>query len=265
MIRGLSLLPKIFFFRKHIICTLLLFALFSSNAFGCDKKLSVSVGSNWPPFSYYQDNKFIGLDIEIVELILNKLNYCWEYISYPSSSRGLMEMKKGNIDIIFAASYTEERAEYAIYSFAYRYEVMQLFGSASPEAQKEISETSLVAINRGSYYGANFGKFIENCNDCVISTNLASERIKLVSKRRVDFAVEEYLAGNYIIGQENLTDKVTVTNTIINSNPVYYLLNPKTFSPQEINKLNKAIEDSDEAISQLVIDYHRKFDNTQSE
>ena len=243
----------------------MLYLVTSSKVFACDKTISISVARDWPPFSYHDQGTYKGLDIEITERILKSINYCWRYYSYPSSSRALMEMKKGNIDLIFAASYSQERAAYATYSAAYRYEVMQLFASTNHDQDESFNNDSILAINRGAFYGENFNNHLKNCSECVIETNLAVERINLVKKGRVDFAVEELLAGIYIINQQKLNQYVQPINTTINSNPVYYMLNPERFNKLEVEKLNKAIEQNDEAINKLVESYHEMYSELYSE
>lgn len=244
---------------------LVLYIVISSRAIACDKTISISVARDWPPFSYYDEGTYKGLDIEITERILKSINYCWRYYSYPSSSRALMEMKKGKIDLIFAASYTQGRAAYATYSAAYRYEVMQLFASTNHDQDETFNDGSIIAINRGGYYGENFDNYLKNCSDCVVETNLAAERINLVRKGRVDFAAEELLAGIFIINQQKLHQFVQPTNTTINSNPVYYMLNPERFNAEEVEKLNKAIQQNDEAINKLVESYHEMYSEVYSE
>lgn len=238
---------------------LLFYLAAQTKVFACDKTLSISVAKDWPPFSYREQGAYKGLDIEITERILKSINYCWRYYSYPSSSRALLELKKGNIDLIFAASYSQERASYATYSKAYRYEVMQLFSNTKYDKETSYTRDSLIAINRGGYYGENFADYMNNCSECIVEVNLASERINLVSMGRVDFAAEELLAGIYIINQNKLNQFVQPTNITINSNPVYYMLNPARFDAQDVKKLNKAIESNDEAINQLVETYQQRY------
>lgn len=239
---------------------LIQFAIFcflnSFSAAACEKTISVSAGANWPPYSYYENEAYKGLDIEIVEHVLLKADFCWDYVVYPSSSRAFLEFKKGNVDLIFAASFVESRAEYASFSAPYRTEVMTLF--TQPDNPKEIRLTNetTVAVNRGSYYGALFQRYIEDCQSCIVETNLVAERINLVRLNRVDFAIEELLSGLYLINKHGISDAVMETNVTINHNPVHFMLNPEVFNQQEVESLNQAIETSDEFIRELVEKYY---------
>ncbi|MFD2167163.1 substrate-binding periplasmic protein [Thalassotalea euphylliae] len=230
----------------------------SSFAHTCEKTLTVSAATNWPPLSSLENNRYQGLDIEILEYVLTKAHYCWTYVAYPSSSRAFNELSKGHVDVIFAASYNEKRASYAKFTTPYRYEIMQLFTHADIAENAPLSKQSTIAINRGSYYGANFEKYRAECPSCVVETNLVSERLNLVKLKRVDFAVEELLSGNHLINKQGISALVRATNTTVNSNPVHLMLNPQIFNEEELAKLNRAIEQSDSKIVELVEKYHNQ-------
>ncbi|KTF13529.1 substrate-binding periplasmic protein [Pseudoalteromonas sp. H105] len=248
------------FSRLKLIAILIVTILaISAKAFACEKTIKISAASKWPPFSYTENGIQKGLDIEIIELVLSKAGICWEYIVYPSSSRALNELKHGRVDLIFAASFTEERSDYAIFSLAYRIEQMQLFENTNNAKTWGKSKNIVFAVNRGSYYGALFKKYVSDCYACVVETNHLNERINLVKKKRVDFAIEEYLAGSYFIIKNGMSDFVRPTNIMINSNPVYYMLNTQRFSKREVNILNDAIKNSDAEIAELIEKYQREL------
>ncbi|GEA10563.1 transporter substrate-binding domain-containing protein [Alteromonas sp. KUL49] len=227
----------------------------------CKKTLVVSVAQEWPPFSYLEDDEFKGLDIEIVELVLRNANYCWNYVYYPSSTRSLIELKKGNVDLIFAASYTSERADYAFYSEAYRFETMQLFGRIGQIAKSTLEAGSTIAVNRGSHYGNDFERYRQECEECIVDTNTASERFALVDRGRVDFAIEESIAGDYIIDKAGLTGSIVPTSVTINRSPVHFMLSKKQLTFLELDHLNQVIGNSHNEINSIVIKYHQRYGN----
>lgn len=253
---------------RTCICSLLFISIvfFSSDLFAngdnnnaCKDLVTVSVANNWPPFSYLEDGKYQGLDIEILELILQKLNKCPEYVFFSSSSRAFKEFQKGNIDLIFAASKSKARESFSVFSMPYRMENMQLFSHTDRAEANTISGTDLIAINRGSVYGEKFELLKENCEECIVETNLLKERIELVKRKRVDFTIEDQLAGNYFIKQAKLSNEVKPTNISIHLNPVHYMLRPGYFSPSEIESFNHATETSQSEIKLLVEQYANKL------
>ncbi|MEQ3512256.1 hypothetical protein ABMY35_02630 [Pseudoalteromonas sp. BZB3] len=48
-------------------------------------------------------------------------------MSYPSSKRALKELEVGNVDMLFAATKTDERSKNAHFSVSYREEKMMVF------------------------------------------------------------------------------------------------------------------------------------------
>ena len=118
-----------------------------------------------------------------------------------------------------------------------------------------LSTKSVIAVNRGSYYGDLFNQFKEHCGNCVVETNFTDERINMIKLNRVDFAIEELLAGNHLIKKLNISEYVEATPITINRNPVYLMLNPNTFNENDIKRLNKAILQSTNEINNLINSY----------
>lgn len=237
---------------------LTIFLLTSPLLPACPNPIDISAGKNWPPYSYYQNKKYNGLDIEIIEMLLEHAGLCFRYISYPSSSRAFEEFKKNQVDFIFAASYTSKRAEYSTFSLPYRLEIMQMFTRRDHPKPWDMSPRATFAVNRGSIYGEQFKQLTEQCNNCIVHTNLAEERLLMLQKRRVDYAVEDLLSGIYLLQKLNLNSELTVTKTAVNTNLVYFMLNQNTLSPQQIDKINEAIRIKKPAIKALVLKYQNR-------
>lgn len=221
----------------------------------CENTVTVSVANSWPPFSYLENGQYKGLDIEILELILKKLNKCPEYVFFSSSSRAFIEFQKGNIDIIFAASKSDARESFSVFSIPYRMENMQLFTHRDRTKEMAISSSDIIAINRGSVYGEKFELLKSHCDECFVETNLLKERLELLKRKRVDFAIVDELAGYYFIKHKHVSSYLRPTNVSIHFNPVHYMLRPGYFSPSGIEAFNNTIEASKSDISQLVEQY----------
>lgn len=68
-------------------------------SYACEQKIRISAAKDWPPYSYINNGGFSGLDIDIIEMILSDINLCWEYVSFPSSSRAFQEFKKTTLTL----------------------------------------------------------------------------------------------------------------------------------------------------------------------
>ncbi|TMP41042.1 hypothetical protein CWB96_07795 [Pseudoalteromonas citrea] len=238
---------------KRIFICLFIFGwapLLQAKEHVCEKTITISAANDWPPYSYKENGVFKGLDIEIIELLLQDVNICWNYVAFPSSSRAFSEFQKDHVDLIFAASYTSNRRGFAEFSVAYRTEIMQLFSHISqPPLQKSPKgrfplalNNAIVAINRGSVYGPAFSHFQAQCTDCVIELSESIDRFELIKHKRVNFAVEDLLSGAYLIkNNTQLSHSVRATHITVHSNPVHYMLRPGMFSEKKLREFNLAI------------------------
>jgi len=235
------------------------FLLFASLSQACVKTLKVSVPYNWPPYAYKVGNEYKGLDIEILQLVLKEADLCWEYVNYPSSARAFTELSKGNVDLLFAASWSKERELLADYTVPYREESMMLFTHNDNERQFSFDEKSTIAINRGGFYGDKFSRYQANCPECIMEISLSKQRFFLLNNKRVDFVIEDELAGQHSMLNSNLHADIRLTDTEIHRNNVYYMVNKDVLGEAAKARLNQAIKDNDEEINRLIKTYRQKY------
>ena len=235
---------------------IILLLAFSSQLYACEKTITIQAYKNWLPYSYEVNGVFQGLDIEALELVLAKANICWEYVSLPSTARAFAEMKKGNIDLVFAASMSDERSQFAYFTTPYRTESAVLYKHVD-NAQDNLTETTTVAINRGGFYGSEFADYRDKCQDCVIDISLASQRFYLLKNKRVDFVIEDSLAGQYIVENSEFSKQVKTTGSVIHNNMVHYMIARDSLSDNELALLNNVIEQNQGEIKALIDKYQR--------
>lgn len=235
---------------------IILLLAFSSQLYACEKTITIQAFKNWLPYSYEVNGVFQGLDIEALELVLAKVNICWEYVSLPSAARAFAEMRKGNIDLVFAASMSDERSEFAYFTTPYRTESAVLYKHVD-NTQDNLTETTTVAINRGGFYGSEFADYRDKCQDCVIDISLASQRFYLLKNKRVDFVIEDSLAGQYIAENSEFSKQVKTTGSVIHNNMVHYMIARDSLSDNELALLNNVIEQNQGEIKALIDKYQR--------
>jgi polar amino acid transport system substrate-binding protein len=64
--------------------------------------------SDFPPYNFYQNKKLVGIDTEIVNLVLNKLGVYFTVETYPWS-RVILLLQKHEIDFAWQFVETTER------------------------------------------------------------------------------------------------------------------------------------------------------------
>ncbi|TMN71738.1 hypothetical protein CWB85_09945 [Pseudoalteromonas sp. S1727] len=66
-------------------------------------------------FRFDGEHVLAGIDVDISRLVLTEAGFCSEFVRFPSSSRGLLELENGRVDLLTAASYTDSRAHTVIF------------------------------------------------------------------------------------------------------------------------------------------------------
>ncbi|TAP35159.1 transporter substrate-binding domain-containing protein [Alteromonas sp. KUL42] len=208
----------------------------------CAVTLRISVLDDWPPYSWKNEaGEYQGIDVDFVTSVFSKLGFCWAYNTYPSSTRAFRELQKGNVDVIFAASYSEERAQWSTFSVPYRVEDMRVVRHISDKSTNWSNSNSTIVVNRGGYYGELFEQFKEQCSTCVYESNAAYERLNMVQNKRVRYALEDYAATTYIKKQHNL-EEIEVSGETIHSSDIFLMLRPDALTSEQLELLNRQLE-----------------------
>lgn len=205
-----------------------------------------------------------GIDIEIIQLILAGAGYCSEFIKFPSSTRGLAEFKKGLVDILPAASFSEERAQYSYFSEPYRNEKMRLFWYPkkqflNADLNQLMQAKFTFAINGGAYYGPEFDKLIDNplYRRLIVQVPKIQQRLFMLKAKRVDFMVDDEGSGRYLISQEKLS-ALSLHPYVVNDNPIHFMLNRKTLLPSDVSKINTEISNNKARLKRIIDTYFAK-------
>ena len=228
----------------------------------CEQTLSIGVGTSWPPYYFEGKNNLIGIDVEIVETLFLELNICPRYIKMPSSVRGLTELEKGNVDVLYAASFTKERAVIGIFSEPYRQENVRIFWR--PPQNNTIKYKDLMAlltanlvgtINPGSYFGPIYDKSLKTNNSWpLVYAPSIEQRMGMVDHNRVTFSIEDEIAGLYFLAQNKIKN-IQLHPSSVYENQVSLLFSRKTVSQKQVTAINKVIINSQDKIKHIINSY----------
>ena len=95
------------------------FACFAPSALAADKVLKVATNVAFPPYEYYEDEKAVGIDVDIVQAICDKLGYEMELSDMEFGSI-ITAVAAGKVDVGFGAiTITEERAKSVNFTTSY--------------------------------------------------------------------------------------------------------------------------------------------------
>lgn len=253
----------------RIIATLVLitgcFSLLAAEQItpNCTKTLKLGVGEPWPPFVIGGPDNYSGIDIEITRLVLQKLNVCLEIVKLPSSARGLQELKKGEIDFLNAASFTEERALIGFYSMPYRTEAMRIFYHIHNKPKFKfqsvfdlLQKDFIGVVNLGAYYGPEFEAMMSQSSfaNQITSVPSVEQRMRMLELHHVDFVIEDIVPGRYYIQQQQKFN-IEMLPIVVHDNPIYFLFSRETVSQEQVNQVNQAIMQLQTNIDAVVDNY----------
>ena len=249
-------------FIKYIY---LLLALLSPIAKSCEQTLRVGVVLPWPPFVFDGEQGLTGIDVDLSRLVLAKAGFCSEFVRLPSSTRGLVELEKGRVDVLPAASFTQSRAQYSYFSTPYRRERMRLFWYKdnkyrTADLAELLARNKSIVVNSGGYYGSEFEQLSQSNDykELIVRVPLLTHRLYMLKARRVDFMIDDEISGQYLISQEKISG-IELHPYVIHDNPIQFMLSRKTVSQQDVNKINASITATQAKVAEVIAKYTSAF------
>lgn len=243
--------------------------LFSFSTQACDLTIRVATTFDWPPYIYKSPQGVTGLEVETLDIILEKTPFCRQFVEMPSSSRAIQELKNQRVDVLISATFSKERALYSVFSESYRDERMILFTQKTQAYFDDVwdegsflemlnTNENIIAVNNGSIYGAKFEAFLKRYQGGLTDTTLAKQRFDMLKKDRIDYAIEDELAGWFLLKDRKYSNDIRSTNILVNDDKIYYMLRPNLMTEKQLKIFNQAIIDSRSQIDQLIRRYTKK-------
>ncbi|MCC9622554.1 transporter substrate-binding domain-containing protein [Thalassospira sp. MA62] len=216
----------------------------------CSRPLTVRASEAYFPFSIKDENGFAkGKDNTFVSRVLKSVGCEPRFVFLPWK-RSLYAIEHGEIDILPSASYTDERAEYGLFSVPYRNDVVG-FVVRKGDAQRiklsslddVISQNLMIGHVRGAYRGQAFEAFKNSSEGSkhVSALSVAPHGIGLLVAGRVDLLVgipSAYTGQAEILGYPNAIEEHPF---FLAKEPVRLMFSSKTIAPELARKISEAI------------------------
>lgn len=207
----------------------------------------------WEPWQPYQmkneQGRLTGLDIEILEAILNGIGQPFKWQKTPWK-RVIKDIQEGYLDAGLGASVTEERQQWAYFSEPYRKESVVLFLLKDIKQiyqfvrLEDITDSDItLGMTRGYYYGGLFEKlskdpkFISRFEEVKIN-ELNYEKLKM---GRIDGFLSDPVAGTAGLKKLGLLDKVEIHPMHIYSDNIHVMFSKKSVPEEYIQKFNQSL------------------------
>ena len=215
------------------------------------KAKDLSVGWElWYPYQYHNKSRqLVGLDIDSFNAIMAEAKLTFTTAEIPWKTH-LHFIKTGKMDLAMGASWSEEREEFAYFSYPYRKETVKLFvknGNAKHIQLRTLSDLTgsqyKLGVESGYYYGKDYEKLI---NTPGFFANISEvidleQNVNLLLKGYLDgFLVDPYTMKSFIkkYQMENQFEQHPLD---IYSADIFIILSKQTSDVETLNKINNAI------------------------
>jgi len=213
---------------------------------GCTRTFSVS-WLEWKPYQMQQNGQIGGLDIELLDAIMNHAGCEYELREMPWA-RTKHAIEHGQLDIALGASKTPEREKWAFFSEHYRYEIMALFVLTKHYEQWNhakifedfIDQSPRFAVLNGAFYGAawesNQGQFfVSYLSDYAM-------QFKMLEAERTSIVISDLYNGKMLISDLGLNDRISTLEMTANRDPIHFMMSKKTVPSTDVQHINKSID-----------------------
>lgn len=177
---------------------------------GLARACELRVGwDEWPPYFTYERGQFRGLEHDLLKSTADAAGCKLDLWQIPWA-RALSMLAAGELDLLYGAGYSAERAEFAKFSVSYRQEQFVLV--TGPQAGDKTESVSLrdwiqseragnhppaVGVFRGNLYGEQIERILRNNEQAVTVVELSEndQMVGMLAAGRLDgYIVEDGVA-----------------------------------------------------------------------
>lgn len=236
-----------------------LLAIIAATLFGaraasaCDRELNI-VYFNSAPYHFEDDTgKLTGLDVDILEAVLDAAGCTWRYTEMPLK-RSLSALSSGIADVAMGASITPDREKYAYFTTPYRRELMVMFTRRQDMASMPTTLSGLADLTKahlrigahlGSWYGYEYARLFDRDTGFraqVLQSVDYENLYRALLAERVDVVIDDIFNGHAILKRLGLLEATDVHPYVVNDSVTHFMLSRKSVSPTTVAAIDSAIE-----------------------
>lgn len=215
----------------------------------CPAVFRVAYNNSWLPYVELTDEKVTGSDIELLRSLVQQLGSSVQLVRM-SEQRALQQLQQGELDLLIAASYTEDRSRYAYFSIPYREEhitavVNKTVLAAQPELKTSSDFYHLAskhwsgAVNTAGYYGDEFEHFKhDEGKDRLFHVAEEFRRLQMVAQGRAQYSVVDQKVAHYHISRHQELAELQLLPFLLHKSSIHLMLSHKTISESCVKKLD---------------------------
>ncbi len=204
----------------------------------------------WYPYLYRNNQqKLIGLDVEILNIILAKTGYSSEYTELPWN-RHLHYLKTGEIDVAMGVSLNEERSRYAAFTKPYRQETIKLFVKTGATESIDLATLSdlsksdyMIGAESGYYYGDEYQQLMKTTEfqRRIVKATDIEENVALLLKGHIDGFLVDTETAKAFSNKYQVKGEFEPHPLNIYQADIHIMLSKKSVAHSIVEKMNNAI------------------------
>ena len=204
----------------------------------------------WPPYFYHNDKSVLGgVDYELLQAILSHAGCTLQLEKEMPIARRNVLFQQGKLDLLMAASATEERRGFARFSLPYRQEVVGIF--TVPEKldklrhidsfQTMVAQKASLLAPRLGFYGDDYERALPvlNAEGRRSTFSTFDQGIKMLEAGRADLIMGDANALRHVARLLNV--KIVQLPYIPYRAPVHLMLNAASTTQAQLTRINQAI------------------------
>ena len=169
---------------------------FQTGAIAQDSVLTVAF-AHWPPWNIIDENRFGGIDSDILKAVGEPLNIRFEFKECPWQ-RCVEMIRTGDVDLITSFGKTRQREAFAIYlALPYTRSVIHFYGLKQNKLQVNSFEDlygKAIGVTKGSAF---FDRFDRDEKLEKVEVTRMDQMIKMALNRRIDLFIGFERATEY--------------------------------------------------------------------
>lgn len=204
----------------------------------------------WEPYQYQDaDGTMRGMDVEIVRELAKGAG-CGVSFTRGAWKELLAGVKDGTVDVLMAATPTDDRQVYASFSPSYRRESFVVLTRSSDESSlgavdlgRMVKAGKRIGLTDGYYYGEAVTSVIqadESRSAFVLAPVAELNYTKLVSGE-LDALIDDPNVAAAIVKRKGLGDQVMRSSTDITSGDVSFMFSKKSVPESTVWKFNSSL------------------------
>lgn len=216
----------------------------------CRQPLRVAL-EDWPPYVHVGANgQPVGLEVELLQAVAREAGCTVKFLGNIPRQRRMALFKAGELDLLYAASDTPERREFALFSMPYRDEHVRVMVDArNPPQPFPSSFTALLErrlpllVPHGGYFGEEYEQIKPQLRDggLLVPFEDLPQGVNMLRIGRARLIMGDEATLQYLTSRPDAGVKLLPLPLIASQGPVHYMLNKMTLTPVDKAEIDKAI------------------------